>query len=141
MALWHCSHCGTAQPETGRCWVCHRSSTTCGTCRHFARGIAGGLGVCGLERVRRPRRADEVHGCWEAQPATLEAASGAGAGATGSVATRPEASGPRWTEVVPPAGRAGNSPRPGAAATGGETERPAPLIDPPPAGLWSELDG
>ena len=26
-------------------------------------------------------------------------------------------------------------------ATGGETERPAPLIDPPPAGLWSELDG
>jgi hypothetical protein len=66
--MWHCPHCGTPQTETSRCWVCKRSSTSCGTCRHFRRAIAGQLGYCGLDRDRLPLRGDELRGCWEAAP-------------------------------------------------------------------------
>ena len=53
MANWRCPHCRTPQPEAARCWVCRRSSTSCGTCAHFRRAIAGPLGgTCGLD----PRR-------------------------------------------------------------------------------------
>jgi hypothetical protein len=66
MPMWRCPHCGTPQAEAARCWVCKRSSTSCGTCRHFRRAIAGQLGYCGLDRFRRPLRGDELRGCWEA---------------------------------------------------------------------------
>jgi hypothetical protein len=66
MPMWRCPHCATPQPEAARCWVCHRSSTSCGTCRHFRRSVAGGLGFCGLDRHRSPLRGDELRGCWEA---------------------------------------------------------------------------
>ena len=72
MPMWRCPHCGTPQAETSRCWVCKRSSTSCGTCRHFRRAIAGQLGYCGLDRFRRPLRGDELRGCWESTPAGLE---------------------------------------------------------------------
>ena len=64
--MWRCPHCGTPQAETARCWVCHRSSTACATCRHFRRSIAAQLGYCGLDRQRGPLRGDEIRGCWEA---------------------------------------------------------------------------
>jgi len=48
--------------------VCKRSSTSCGTCRHFRRAIAGQLGYCGLDRRRLPLRGDELRGCWEEAP-------------------------------------------------------------------------
>jgi hypothetical protein len=66
--MWHCPHCGTPQAEASRCWVCKRSSTSCGTCRHFRRAIAGQLGYCGLDRDRLPLRGDELRGCWQAAP-------------------------------------------------------------------------
>jgi hypothetical protein len=50
--------------------VCRRSTTTCSTCRHFRRAVAGQLGYCGLERRRAPLSGDEIRGCWQAAPET-----------------------------------------------------------------------
>jgi hypothetical protein len=63
--MWRCPHCGTPQAESARCWVCRRSSTACGTCRHFRRSVAAQLGYCGLDRKRLPLRGDEIRACWE----------------------------------------------------------------------------
>ena len=71
MPMWRCPHCGTPQAETARCWVCRRSSTSCGTCRNYRRSVAGQLGYCGLDRRRQPLTGDEIGGCWEAWPAAL----------------------------------------------------------------------
>src|SRR4051795_4091859 len=69
MATWRCPHCGTPQPETSRCWVCRRSSTTCSTCRHFRQSLAPQVGYCGLDARRLPLRGDELRGCWTERPA------------------------------------------------------------------------
>ena len=76
MALWRCPHCGTAQPVTARCWVCRRSSTSCGTCRHYRASVAARIGYCGLDRDRSPLAGDEIRGCWV--PAVPLMAEGAG---------------------------------------------------------------
>ncbi len=69
MPTWRCPHCGTPQVEVARCWVCHQSTTNCGTCRHFRRSVAlpglGYAGFCGLDRHRDPLRGDEQRACWE----------------------------------------------------------------------------
>jgi hypothetical protein len=65
MPSWRCPHCSTPQPEASRCWVCHRSSTSCGTCRHFRESVAARVGFCGLDRRREPLQGDEVRVCWE----------------------------------------------------------------------------
>ena len=65
MPLWRCPHCRTPQAETARCWVCHRSSTSCATCRNFRGSVAAGVGYCGLDRGRAPLRGDEIRACWE----------------------------------------------------------------------------
>ena len=70
MPLWRCPHCGTPQVESSRCWVCRRSTTSCAACRHFRRGIAGGLGLCGLDPRRVPLRGTEMRACWEAAETT-----------------------------------------------------------------------
>ena len=62
---WRCPHCATPQPEASRCWVCHRSSTSCGTCRHFRQSVAARVGYCGLDRRRQPLEGDDVRACWE----------------------------------------------------------------------------
>src|SRR6476661_8899800 len=64
MPSWRCPHCSTPQPEASRCWVCHRSSTSCGTCRHFRGSVAARVGFCGLDRRRQPLQGDEVRACW-----------------------------------------------------------------------------
>ncbi len=71
MPMWRCPHCATPQAETGRCWVCHRSTTACGACRNFRRSVAGQLGYCGIDRQRRPLQGDEIRSCWEAADATV----------------------------------------------------------------------
>jgi hypothetical protein len=72
MPMWRCPHCGTPQAETARCWVCHRSSTSCATCRHFRHSIVASVGYCGLDRRRSPLRGDEVRACWDdAGPSVL----------------------------------------------------------------------
>jgi hypothetical protein len=65
MPSWRCPHCSTPQPEASRCWVCHRSSTSCGTCRQFRGSVAARYGFCGLDKRRRPLIGDEVRACWE----------------------------------------------------------------------------
>jgi hypothetical protein len=72
MANWRCPHCRTPQPEAARCWVCRRSSTSCGTCAHFRRAIAGSFGgTCGLDRRRSVLRGDELRGCWRPIPVAV----------------------------------------------------------------------
>ncbi len=68
--MWHCPHCGAPQAETARCWVCRRSSTTCSTCRHFRRALAGDLGYCALDPRREPLTGHELRGCWAPRSAT-----------------------------------------------------------------------
>jgi hypothetical protein len=63
--MWRCPHCQTPQPESSRCWVCKRSSTSCGTCKQFRRAIAGQFGYCAQDRHRLPLIGDEIRGCWE----------------------------------------------------------------------------
>ncbi|MCJ7712551.1 MAG: hypothetical protein MUQ32_17165 [Chloroflexi bacterium] len=70
MPLWRCPHCGTPQVESSRCWVCRRSTTSCAACRHFRRGVASGLGVCGLDPRRLALRGTEMRACWEAADTT-----------------------------------------------------------------------
>ena len=64
MPSWRCPHCSTPQSEASRCWVCHRSSTSCGTCRNFRGSVAARFGFCGLDRHRLPLHGDEVRACW-----------------------------------------------------------------------------
>jgi hypothetical protein len=64
MPSWRCPHCSTPQQEASRCWVCHRSSTSCGTCRHFRGSVAARVGYCGLDRRHEPLLGDEVRACW-----------------------------------------------------------------------------
>ena len=73
MPMWRCPHCGTPQAETARCWVCHRSSTACASCRNFRRSVAAQVGFCGLDRERRPLRGDEIRACWESRAEVPEA--------------------------------------------------------------------
>jgi hypothetical protein len=66
MPLWRCPHCGTPQAESSRCWVCRRSTTSCATCRHFRRGVASGLGLCGLDPRHTALVGTEMRPCWAA---------------------------------------------------------------------------
>jgi hypothetical protein len=85
--MWACPHCGVPQAEAARCWVCHRSSTTCSTCRHFRTSLAADVGYCGKDRWRAPLTGLELRACWEqgrraAAGSGSMAAAGTSAGAT-----------------------------------------------------------
>ena len=69
MVVWRCPHCATPQAEAARCWVCHRSTTSCATCRHFRRSVASGLGICGLDPQRTALTGAEIRVCWTARNA------------------------------------------------------------------------
>ncbi len=79
--MWRCPHCETPQAEAARCWVCHRSSTSCASCRNFRRSISAGVAYCALDRGRKALNGQEIRPCWEpvialtgAGPAAGEAA-------------------------------------------------------------------
>jgi hypothetical protein len=72
MPVWRCPHCNTPQAETSRCWVCRRSTTSCVTCRHFRKGVAGGLGLCGLDRRHVALTGAEVRPCWVSAPQPVD---------------------------------------------------------------------
>jgi hypothetical protein len=72
MPVWRCPHCSTPQAEASRCWVCRRSTTSCATCRHFRRGVAGGLGLCGLDPKRFALNGTEMRPCWVAAPPPVD---------------------------------------------------------------------
>jgi hypothetical protein len=149
MPMWRCPHCATPQAETARCWVCHRSSTACGACRHFRRSVASQLGYCGLDRQRQPLNGDEIRACWEAADAsrtTVPALPGVGPvwplEPTGDRATvRPI----EFVEVKAAPARDANTE---AAATAGAIagDRPDPAILGAPApgeprwSLWGEAE-
>ena len=68
MPFWRCPHCATPQAESARCWLCGRSTTSCAACRHYRRGVAGGLGLCGRDPRRLALHGTEVRPCWEPAP-------------------------------------------------------------------------
>lgn len=68
MPVWRCPHCATPQAEASRCWVCRRSTTSCVTCRHYRRGISGGLGLCGLDPRHAAVADTDVRACWVGAP-------------------------------------------------------------------------
>jgi hypothetical protein len=72
MPVWRCPYCATPQPESSRCWVCRRSTTSCATCRHYRRGVAGGLGLCGRDRRHLALTGHEMRACWVAAPQAPE---------------------------------------------------------------------
>ncbi|HET9084500.1 MAG TPA: hypothetical protein VFN41_08860 [Candidatus Limnocylindrales bacterium] len=134
MPMWRCPHCGTPQAETARCWVCRRSSTSCGTCRHYRRSVAGQLGYCGLDRGRQPLTGEEIRGCWESW-----------AVATGTSVPLTIAAAPLGEDPRPPL----EFVEVGAVVTGdpaNEADDPAPLAPPThPAteagwSLWGDLE-
>jgi hypothetical protein len=84
--MWRCPHCGAPQAESARCWVCHRSSTTCSTCRHFQNALSADVGWCALDPRRLPLTGLEQRGCWQERPV-----------ATAPQAADPEAAGGRRT--------------------------------------------
>jgi hypothetical protein len=122
MPMWRCPHCGTPQAETARCWVCHRSSTACGTCRHFRRSVAAQLGYCGLDRRRLPLVGDEIRACWEPLPADSSHAMTAGPSPVH--APDPSADTPRHRSFIEVGGA--EAPVPGSQAQ-----------LPPPESRWS----
>ena len=65
MPMWRCPHCATPQAEAARCWVCHRSSTSCASCRNYRRSISAGLAYCALDRGRKALTGHEIRPCWE----------------------------------------------------------------------------
>jgi hypothetical protein len=65
MPMWRCPHCATPQAEAARCWVCHRSSTSCASCRNFRRSVTAGVGYCALDRGRSALYGQEIRSCWE----------------------------------------------------------------------------
>jgi hypothetical protein len=78
MPMWRCPHCQTPQAEAARCWVCHRSSTSCASCRNFRRSISAGVAYCALDRGRKALNGQEIRPCWEPVIALTGAAPGAG---------------------------------------------------------------
>ena len=76
MPVWRCPHCSTPQAEAARCWVCHRSTTSCATCRNFRPGVANGLGLCGLDPRRVALTGAEMRACWAAPDPVEEAVPG-----------------------------------------------------------------
>ena len=142
MALWRCPHCGTPQPVAARCWVCKRSATSCGTCRHFRASVATRIGYCGLDRDRAPLAGDEIRGCWVAVPAIAMDV---------ETTTTPD----RNVEFAPPRLILGFVPVEGATAAAGGAGEPTPVTiavaplqptlvpSPAPADdgmLWSDLE-
>jgi hypothetical protein len=145
MPVWRCPHCGTPQAETSRCWVCHRSTTSCGTCRHFRRGIAGGLGLCGLDPRRLALDGTEMRACWVARDTAAEV--GALGTRDGAVDSRPGASTERRSADDPAPQRARtfvpvdelDRPRqPGEAPVA--SARPRPVTERPGWSLWGDTD-
>jgi hypothetical protein len=104
--------------ETSRCWVCHRSTTSCSSCRHFRRAVAGRLGYCAQDKRRTPLSGDEERACWESSPAETF-----------------ETSNPVWGGAVSRAPAAGASLWGAPIAAEAAPDRPARG-----GGMWTESD-
>ncbi|MEW6224901.1 MAG: hypothetical protein AB1627_09745 [Chloroflexota bacterium] len=140
MPVWRCPHCGTPQAETSRCWVCGRSTTSCATCRHFRRGIAGGLGLCGLDPRHPALQGTEMRACWVSRDTTAEAvARDARAGMPAPVPSADDDGRPHSRTFVPvdePVRRPARRPAPVIA-----TARPDPAAEPGGWSLWGDPEG
>ena len=139
MAVWRCPHCATPQSEAARCWVCHRSTTSCGTCRHFRRSIASGLGVCGLDPRNVALTGAEMRACWTPPDALLEDNEPVHRTPVGAVPADPGARLPRTfvpvDELVPAA------PVPRATSKAAASAAPSAAVDtfsPTGWSLWGE---
>jgi hypothetical protein len=143
MALWRCPHCGTPQPVAARCWVCRRSSTSCGTCRNFRASVAARIGYCGLDRERRPLAGDEIRGCWDGIAAIEEAAQPLPVDAVAEVAVLGAMRGfvpveALLVHALPPE----PEPEPEFLNQGPAVPETIIAVTPPPDGLlWADLEG
>jgi hypothetical protein len=63
--------------------VCHRSTTTCATCRHFRKAVTLKLGYCALDRLHSPLTGEEQRACWERPTAEAGSTGGDNSGAGG----------------------------------------------------------
>jgi hypothetical protein len=124
MASWRCPYCSTPQQEASRCWVCHRSSTSCGTCRQFRASVAAQVGFCGLDRRHKPLQGDEVRSCWE----------------DGAVAAPPDPATPGLLDLLTV--EALGSPRTvdDDAGAGGQPAGRAPRVESANHRLWVEVE-
>jgi hypothetical protein len=86
--------------ETSRCWVCHRSTTTCISCRQYRRAVAGRLGYCALDKHRTPLLGNEERACWVPSIVDPAVAPGAESGA----APAPTRVGVPTRKIAPAAG-------------------------------------
>lgn len=134
MPLWRCPHCGTPQEESSRCWVCRRSTTSCGTCRHFRRGVASGLGLCGLDPRRLALRGSEIRECWVAPAFRAEAEPERAVARPVAAPGDPDAQ--RGRTFVP-VGEVLPAREPAVAASAASTGAPANGA----WSLWGDLDG
>lgn len=138
MPVWRCPHCGTPQAETSRCWVCQRSTTSCGTCRHFRRGIAGGLGLCGLDPRRLALRGTEMRACWIARGAADDVPVGDGIAAETATTRLAGDAGPTGTRTFVPVDEP-DRPSPSAALPVAPV-RPAATPERGAWSLWGDLE-
>lgn len=122
MASWRCPHCGSPQREAAECWVCRRSTVSCGSCRHFRKSVAGQLGYCAHDLKRLPLTGLEERACWERAAAENAAADAPADNAAAAAAPQADASvgGGLWGILSTP---------------GVEPDRPAGGH-----GLWAEPD-
>jgi hypothetical protein len=63
-ALWRCPGCGTLQAESGSCFICFRSASSCATCANFRRSVVSGVGYCATDRRHEPLTGAEQRPCW-----------------------------------------------------------------------------
>ena len=68
--------------------MCHRSTTTCATCRHFRKAVTLKLGYCALDRLHSPLTGEEQRACWE-RPTTTEARTAGSDGSGSGTDSRP----------------------------------------------------
>jgi len=131
--------------------VCRRSSTACGSCRHFRRSVAAQLGYCGLDRKRLPLVGDEIRACWEGAPAADAPADPPRAAPSVSPAANDRTAVRRldFVPVLPAAQPAPEPARPKRSPNAAARPRATP-VDPAGSGtrtgdaawsLWGELDG
>jgi hypothetical protein len=114
--------------------VCHRSTTSCASCRHFRRSIASGLGICGLDPRHVALTGAEIRACWTPPDAILEDDDGTRRLSVGVMPAEPGARAPRTFVPVDELAVATSSARPAATPPAASPD----AVTPTGWSLWGE---